>query len=365
MQKKSIIRSFIFLSLLNYSYTLSALPSYSIIDLGTLGGAESLGLGVNDNGQVSGKADTASGDEHAFRTGNNGIGLTDLGTFGGSFSSGDDINNSGQVTGSAFLTGNTSAEAFRYTATLQSLGTISTNSFGYAINSSGQVTGYSTTNGPGGDRLFLTNAAGTVMTDLGEGRGRGINDNAQLTGTTVNSHAFITGNNGTNLVDIGTLGGTLSSGEDINNQGIVVGTSQTSGGLFHAFMTDNSQNLIDMGTLGGNESSADALNNLGDIVGSSEFSIATGHQRHAFIWNATDGMLDLNSLVIDLGLNWNVLYDAEDISDTGFITGQGVTKNGETHAFLLRLEADTVAEPNILFLFSLVGLMGFSFRRLN
>src|SRR4051794_34336019 len=42
---------------------------YILKDLGTLGGAESFGLGVNAAGQVAGASFTASGAEHAFLSG--------------------------------------------------------------------------------------------------------------------------------------------------------------------------------------------------------------------------------------------------------------------------------------------------------
>ena len=43
----------------------------------------SYAYGINDAGQVVGYSDTAAGDDHAFITGPNGVGMTDLGTLGG------------------------------------------------------------------------------------------------------------------------------------------------------------------------------------------------------------------------------------------------------------------------------------------
>jgi probable HAF family extracellular repeat protein len=51
-------------------------------DLGTLGGAGSNAVAINDLGQVTGDADTSAGLQHAFRWTTFG-GMRDLGTLGG------------------------------------------------------------------------------------------------------------------------------------------------------------------------------------------------------------------------------------------------------------------------------------------
>ena len=71
-------------------------------DLGTLGGDSSYALGINDAGQVVGWSHTAAGDQHAFITGPNGVGMTDLNSLvslpGGDFlTNATGINNHGQV----------------------------------------------------------------------------------------------------------------------------------------------------------------------------------------------------------------------------------------------------------------------------
>ena len=82
-----------------HSYLID-LNSRTVTNLGTLGGDESVALGINDAGQVVGSSHTAGGVIlHAFVTGPNGMGMRDLGTFGGSFSSADGINEAGQVAG--------------------------------------------------------------------------------------------------------------------------------------------------------------------------------------------------------------------------------------------------------------------------
>ena len=76
----------------------AAVPTYTAIDLGSLGGAHSFGYAINAGGQVTGYADTSGNAVHAFLyTG--GV-MTDLGTLGGDGASfGLGINTSGQVTG--------------------------------------------------------------------------------------------------------------------------------------------------------------------------------------------------------------------------------------------------------------------------
>ena len=64
-------------------------------DLGTLGGDYSAGFGINHTGQVAGLFRTAGGSGDAFITGPNGVGMTDLGTLGGNFSRAEGINASG------------------------------------------------------------------------------------------------------------------------------------------------------------------------------------------------------------------------------------------------------------------------------
>ena len=54
-------------------------------DLGTLGGAYSVGVAINASGQVTGYADTADGETHAFLW--DGTRMQDLGTLGGTYSS--------------------------------------------------------------------------------------------------------------------------------------------------------------------------------------------------------------------------------------------------------------------------------------
>jgi probable HAF family extracellular repeat protein len=104
--------------------------------------------------------------------------------------------------------------------------------------------------------------------------------------------------------------------------------------------------------LGGAQSAGASVNDLGQVVGSS--STLDG-QTHATLWDAVYGVLDLNDLVLDLAQEWDFLAVATDISNTGFITGYGLTADGFEHAFLLT-EVKNIPEPRMLTLL-IIGLL--------
>jgi probable HAF family extracellular repeat protein len=110
------------------------------------------------------------------------------------------------------------------------------------------------------------------------------------------------------LIKLGSFGGdySVSCAQAVNNQGMVVGYSDTSpgGGPEHAFVYTQIGGMKDLGTLGGTVSEALDINNSGQIVG---FARTADGVPHGFIYSG-------NGPMIDLGVNKAVL-----INDAGLV----------------------------------------------
>ncbi|MGH3074697.1 MAG: hypothetical protein ACRDQC_07220 [Gaiellales bacterium] len=134
-----------------------------LTDLGTLGGTDGEGLGVNDSDVVVGDSTTMSGARHAFRwqAGT----MHDLGTLGGTTSVARSVNGSGEIVGWADNPAGR-ARAFRIQGgPMTGLGTLGgAESVADAVNGSGQIVGWADT-ASGAQHAFLF--AGGHMTDIG------------------------------------------------------------------------------------------------------------------------------------------------------------------------------------------------------
>jgi probable HAF family extracellular repeat protein len=162
-------------------------------------------------------------------------------------------------------------------------------------------------------------------------------------------HAFLYSGGG--MTDLGTLAGdTYSSATALNNSGQVVGTSENSSGgtaIRHAFLWQAGTGMIDLGNLGASETWALAVNNPAaahpfQVVGYGEMT--AGGVNHAWLWQ-NGIMTDLNTL-IPSNSGW-VLTSANGINDNQQIVGQG-TINGQYHAFLWQIGGGAPTDLGVL-----------------
>jgi probable HAF family extracellular repeat protein len=128
------------------------------------------------------------------------------------------------------------------------------------------------------------------------------------------------------VMDLGTLGGSYSLAEGINDRGDVVGSAQTDQGDQHAFLFTNGV-MHHLGTLGGRTSSASAINARGDVVGRANDS---ANMARAFLYR--NGQM---SEVPGLG---GTFSSAEGINGRGDVVGGARTGlfNVTLRAFLFR-----------------------------
>jgi probable HAF family extracellular repeat protein len=349
-------------------------PSYSVVDLGSLGGVGAAEA-INATGQVVGESQTLALDQwgnrimHAFLW-QQGSGMADLGSLGGLNSEATAINSSTQVvgnaeTGAADVNGHPLRHAFLWQPSvgMVDLGTLGGPASGAtAINNSGQVVGGAQAINPDGTTAwhgFLWQNG--VMTDLNSNlpansgwvlqSAQDVNDSGQITGYGLHNghvHAYLlAGNAVTDLGAIGTYSGSnYSAGYALNNAGQVVGESTNSASSRdHAFI-DIGGKMADLGALNSGKTSystAKAINEAGQAVGISTYlkSDTTGLYQHAVLWQGGT-KTDLNN-VLPKNSGWELLR-AYGINDAGYIVGVGDLTGHGNHPFLL-VPSNSAAPP--------------------
>jgi probable HAF family extracellular repeat protein len=289
-----------------------------IVDLGTLGGNESVAFWLDNRDQVVGAAANSIPDAvsmFGFGTQTRAFlwehgRMQDLGTLGGPDAAAFFVNDAGQVSGVAYTnstvdtaTGSPTTHPFLWqNGDMQDLGTLGgTSAAVNSLNDDGEVVGQS-------------NLAGDVT-----------------------FHPFLW--NGRSLSDLGTFGGDLGSANWIDRAGQVVGWADTAepltpplgepgDQLYQAFLWQNGV-MANLGTAPGDKCSvANSVNNRGQVVGNA--GICHGAV-DAFL-SENGNTMNLNSLIAPSSMH---LKEAISINDRGEISGIGVLPNGNQHAYIL------------------------------
>lgn len=319
-------------------------PVYQVEDLGTTAdGLVPTVTGINASGQVSGYVSTPAGLRAVRYT--NGLGWTYLPGLQSMFSVATAINVNGDLAG--YYLPPAGLRPFRY---VDSIGVTMINvlpggtfALGQAIGADGEVVGYG--NSSAGQRAWRTGPGLGVLPfvppalSAGTSAACGVNAAGQLVGTfTANGveHAYRLEPGGS-LTDVGTLGGTTSSGCALDADGRVGGQSRI-GTSNHAFLFSTA--IKDIDVFNSSVSRVEAIAN-GVAVGTFT-SPLNAVNPHAFVYTDAGGTVDLNTRVpSDSG--W-VLSSASAVSATGQIVGQGL-RGGVARAYRLTpgAAADTTA----------------------
>lgn len=231
-----------------------------VVFIGALGSdVRSVAYAINERGTVVGAshitAEVSNGKPRAFRWDSQ-SGMTELPTLGGEWSTAYDVNDHDEIVGHADLPdGTTRAVFWDADGEVHDLGTLGgTSSMAYALNNGGQVVGWTET-----DLFHPTFFIWDVETGMRE-----------------------------ISLDIDMQEGGWGNVNDINDDGVVVGS--VSPGKFSdlPFKWTEAEGRVDLDTLGYGRGEAMAINGTGDIVGYM-YNHSYDYETVGLKWTATEG----------------------------------------------------------------------------
>ncbi len=328
----------------------SAADHYIVTDLGTLGDATGAS-GVNDQGVAVGYAVDLlyryhgfTSDQGVFSPLTSNMGMTAQAQAMG-------INSLDFTIAASYMLGQFDTTALLYDNTMPMMMPMNMGAFmPTAINDSMQIVGSRFVTDPTGFKyeqaciwqmgvLASLNQLSNGHTSLA----LGLNDAGWVVGS-----AFPAGSLtptavlwiGDTQSDLGTLGGALAQARAINNARQVVGISKTNSSDVHAFVYQLDAlggvlSRTDLPDLGSGYGVANAINEQGLIVGSSD--------NQAVLWE-NGAAINLNTR-IDVGSGWD-LANATGINESGQIVGVGALGGDPFRAFLLTPGVACIADLN-------------------
>ncbi len=350
---------------------LQAQPQYSIVNLGTLGGASSDAFGLNEHGDVVGQAQTGtSSNFHAFLYRNGTV--SDLGTLpGGTFSVASAINAHGQAVGYSTQPSGAQRAVLFADGSITPLAPIDAgfagnDSAALGIDDDGRIVGYSkvaAAGSPGGIAHAFLFAEGSIS-DLGlpypatdgaqpDATALAITGSGMILGRTVDTASLVLPAMGWIFQDGAMRLLPLPPDPAYNaieladgNSGSLVGTaiSLVGGGPRppeRGFILDpvaSTYTFIEP-LPGDTGTNARGINAAGDVVGNSFDAL-----RQRAILHASGVTIDLNTCVTLDGSGFVSLDIARRINGRGQIIGVGTTTSGNRRAFLLTPLMPTVSD---------------------
>ena len=346
---RSVARPTTFLAVVSALTAPGRAQSYTITDLGTLGGSFSRAYDINSAGQITGRSYMPSSVTAGFLWEDGKmINIGSLGNETGE-SSANGINDFAAICGSSEPP-DQQTHAFRWQdGRMVDLGTLGgVGSRGYAINNLGDVTGRALPAGSSVNHAVMW--IGEEIIDLGvlvpgyDTYGFGINDLREVAGW---GWVAATGVKGFVWRDgfmclLPGLSGEDSSAIAINDLGWIAGDSRAADGATHPVIwiskTAPVIPIIDLGLPQEFDFGfCHALNNVGVVVGTYWEAVPgwDNYNIYPFIWE--DGRMQLLEDMIPPDSDWDLNFPLG-INDAGQIVGEGVPPGGDPevqHAFLL------------------------------